>query len=80
MPHGYDRVGADRSSLLGYALGLGSSRQRPAGPRVVDGGGVGREAPEVIVGLIQVRMRVNGYEVLPDIMLGNCSGGGGGGG
>jgi hypothetical protein len=37
---------------------------------VVDGKGVGREAPEVVVGLVQGRMRVNGYDV------GNCSGGG----
>ena len=76
MPHGYDRVGADRSSLLGDALGLGASRQRPGEPRVVYGEGVGGEAPEVVVGLVQGRMRVNGYEVLPDIELGNCGGGG----
>jgi hypothetical protein len=36
---------------------------------VVDGEGVGRKAPEVIVGLVQGRMRVNGYDI------GNCSGG-----
>jgi hypothetical protein len=36
---------------------------------VVDGEGVGGEAPEVVVGLVQGRMRVNGYEVLPNIDL-----------
>ena len=70
MPHGYDCVSADRSSLLGDGLGLGASRQQPGGPRVVDGEGVGGEAPEVIVGLVQGKTRVNGYDV------GNCSGGG----
>ena len=53
IPHRYDYMGADRSSLLGYALGLGASRQWPGGPRVVDGDGVGGEAPEVVVSLVQ---------------------------
>jgi hypothetical protein len=41
-----------RSSLLGGALG----RQRPGGACVVDGEGVGREAPEVVVSLVHGRM------------------------
>jgi hypothetical protein len=76
VPHGYDCVGADRSSLLGDALGLGASRQQPGRPCVVDGEGVGGEAPEVIVGLVQAQMKVNGYQVLPNIVLSNCGGGG----
>ncbi len=64
-------MGADRSSLLGDALGLGASRQRPGGPRVVDGEGVGGEAPEVVVGLVHGLMTKDVYEVLPNIELGN---------
>jgi hypothetical protein len=42
----------DRVGLLGDALSLRATRQRSGGPGVVDGKGVGREAKEVVVGLV----------------------------
>jgi len=46
-------VNADRTRLLGDALSLRATRERPSGAGVVDGKRAGREAKEVVVGLVE---------------------------
>jgi hypothetical protein len=60
-------VVVDRSSLLGVALGLWPGRQRPGRSRVEDRFRVGGEAVEVVMGLVQGRMRGHVCEVLRDM-------------
>ena len=72
VPHGCDRVVADRSSLLRHALSVGAGRPRPGGPCVKDGDGVGGEAIVVGVGFI----RGVHHDVLREIEVDNGGGGG----
>jgi len=45
-------VDAERAGLLRDTLSLRATRERPGRAGMVDGKGVGREAKEVVVGLV----------------------------